>query len=55
MSQVCDNRTVPLSHPRHISGMKIDGPLKKLDLDGNLYTENQKPVTPAFEIAYKFT
>ena len=33
--------------------MKIDDPLKKLDLDGNLYTENQKPVTPAFEISYK--
>ena len=39
----------------HISGMKIDGPLKELDLDGNLYTENQKPVTPAFEIVFIFT
>ena len=35
--------------------MKIDGPLKNPGLDEKPDIEIQKPVTPAFEIAYRFT
>ena len=33
----------------------MDGPLKKLNLDGKPDIENQKPVTPAFEICDRGT
>jgi hypothetical protein len=35
--------------------MRINGPLKNPGLDEKLDIEIQKPVTPAFEIALRFT
>ena len=51
MSQTVLAWSVPLSHQRN----EIENPLEKLGLGRRLYTEIQKPVTPAFEIVFIFT